>query len=260
MKSKSKKIVGWTTFAVTAIGSVVGGIALIVDNFIAPYQASNDLPLLADGAHLKKGTHRVVIGDQFYDMLTYDTTKEEQSIAINGIKEAYTTLNSYNSKLKFELCTVVDGLEEYGIKKISGISKSDIPLYITEKSIDGHAGVLAETNHDLHILTRELCNSSITYKKEGLFGLWDTSGSEQEMNNPKNSLAYSVTAHESMHLMGIDHISGDSIMNTYMQYKNRDFTESDKKLLDKYNVQFYKAKSYYANTASYTKEEDDLSF
>ena len=239
----------------------IGGGFLLVDGINKHYEKlSGGLPLLVDGAHLKAGTHKVVIGGQFMEMLKYDTTEEDQDLAIRGICKAYENLNQLNSeKLQFKLCTTEDGLEKYGITKVDKIGSNDIPLYITDQIIDGNKNIMALTDWDYNDWTRELKDQSITYQKHYLSGVWKMYDTVEKTLAAENSLAYTITAHESMHVMGFAHYNGEkSLMNTYAKGNNTDFEECDKRMIAKYNKTFYNAVSQYNTT--YVATQPNLKF
>ena len=249
--------------AIAGTGLGFGGAKLAID-LIESNVASKGkgLPLLKAGVHLKEGNHRIVIDDQFYEMLTYETTKEDQDLAINGIAKAYENLNQLNRGIKFELCTTVPELTNYGLTKVDKVGKSDIPLFVTTENLDGSKNVLAHTNWTYNFFNGELKDQSITFRKDALLTVYTTYDAIEETLAPLNTLAYTVTAHESMHLMGFSHIDDkESIMNTYVSlFSPRDFTEYDKQIIDKYNVEFYHTEPIYSNTTTSEKIEDDLAF
>lgn len=255
-------ILRWMGIIVISYGVGIGGSMLVIDGIDRHYEKlTGDLPLLVAGAHLKAGTHRVVIGGQFMNMLKYDTTEENQDLALRGIAKAYENLNDLNSnKLQFKLCTTEDGLEKYGITKIDKIGQNDIPLYITNDFAE-NPNIMAETDWHYDNWTRELKDESITYKKKYLSGVWKAYETMEETLAAENSLAYTITAHESMHLMGFAHYNTeDSLMNTYCSGKNTDFQECDVKMIAKYNEIFYKTKTKYSTTYANTNPSKKLEF
>lgn len=255
-------ILKWMGIIVISGGVGIGGSMLVIDGIDRHYEKlTGDLPLLVDGAHLKAGTHRVVIGGQFMNMLKYDTTEEDQDLALRGIAKAYENLNDLNSeKLQFKLCTTEDGLQKYGITKIDKINKNDIPLYITNDFAE-NPNIMAETDWHYDNWTRELKDQSITYKKKYLSSVWKAYETMEKTLAAENSLAYTITAHESMHLMGFAHYNGEkSLMNTYSTGNNTDFEECDKKMIAKYNETFYNTKTKYSTTYANTKPSKKLEF
>ena len=250
------KYLKYAGITVLATGLGIGAGKLIIDGINRHYEKlTGDLPLVIDGAHLKEGKHRIVIGDQFMTQLKYDTTKEDQDLALRGITKAYENLNDLNSeKLQFELCTTEDGLDKYGITKIKEISKNDIPLYITDNFVE-NPNIMAETKWDINNLTREMKDESITFKKKYLSSVWKTYSTLEKTLAAENSVAYTITAHESMHLMGFAHYNAElSLMNTYAKNANKDFQECDKKMIAKYNETFYNTKTKFKDNS----EKNDL--
>ena len=180
-----------------------------------------------------------------YEELVKDTTKEDQYIAVNGIKKGFENLNKLNSGIKFKLYTTNEGLMEYGIQKIDKFSKTkDIPLYIYDGNIKGVRTTLAATEWNYNSFSYELEKESLTYKKEALFTVWNnfkTNPMENEFDY-LNCLSYRITIHEAGHLEGLAHVDTDeSIMNPYMSILSgvRDFSWIDEKIIDKLNVDFY---------------------
>ncbi len=230
-----------------AIG--IGGMNLTLD-LVDHHHASvaDGLPLLANGVHLKEGEHNVVITEQFDEMLHFGTTEEDEFLVVNAFKEAYTTLNNYNSKVNFNLCTQDENLaEKYDIPKVDSIGKQDIPLYMTTEVLDNNKNVMAHTNWHYELFSHELKDLSITFRKNYLLMVWDELDTIEETLSAHNAAAYTTAVHESMHAMGFAHIDDRaSIMNTYVKPGTpKDVTEYDIYLLDKYNVQFYGAEPTY---------------
>ena len=255
LKNDIKDTLKWLGIFVLSGALGAGGAIFALDRIEDYHRRQGDgLPLLVDGVHMKQGDHNVVITDQFYNMLSYgDTPKEDVDLAIGGIKQAYINLNELNSKINFNLCTTVDEVStNYNIPKIETLQGSDIPLYITTEAIAGNSRVMAETKWAYDAFTYELKDESIVYCKKYLFAVWKEYPTLEETLNPYNSAAYTVTAHESMHLMGFSHIDNkESIMNTYLSTKSpKDFTEYDKQIIDKYNVQFYGAEAQYTEQSN----------
>ena len=258
-------------------GIVGGGIAMgqgigaLVTDLIGgqpkTQQKSDDLHLVAENAHLREGTHKVVLTHNFYNYMSYETTEEQQDMVIDAIKTAYDNLNSYSSNLKFELCTESQYLvEKYDLPRVPSVNKdTQIPLYITQDKIDNTDEILANTEYKIDRDNGRLMRQSVTFRKEYLFGTWSNYGKDGNYDI-KDTFAYYITAHESMHLMGFDHIDKDSIMHTSIDYKYRDFTKFDKKLIAKYNEKFYgaeldksTAKAKLLNTVATYTEEDEMS-
>ena len=202
--------------------------------------------------------------DQFCKLLSYeDTTQEDRDLAINGLKEAYTTLNEYNSKLNFNFCTTnKDFAEQYNIPKVNSIGKRDIPLYLTTDILENNKYVMAKTNWDYNSFTYEMKDLSITIKKDCLFQVWKVYETLEETLTPKNSAAYTIAIHETMHAMGFAHVDpkvAESIMNAYVSYRSpKDLTEFDKQILDKYNVQFYGATPTFVTSEETTTSSSNL--
>ena len=228
----------------------IGGAAVITDAITnANRGKGSDLPLVEEGAHIKAGNHRVVLTSQFCDLLSYNTKEEAQKLVVDSIKLAYNNLNELNSGIKFNLYTTSDNYaDKYNISKIDNYTNEDIPLYLTNDYIAGSKYVAATTNFNIYKVSRELCNQSITFRKDMMLSLWNYSGSLEEILTPKNSWAYTITAHESMHLMGIGHIEENSIMNEKLDKRYKDFTELDKSIIDKFNVEFYGTQSKFVSS------------
>ena len=242
------------------VGAATVGTGLALTDGVDLYYKNKEtgLTMLVDYAHMKKGDHKVVISGQFYDFLTYETPKEDQALAINGIKKACETLNEYTTNLNFDLCTTVDGLEEYGIRKIDSYSnKYDIPLYLTTETLGDNKYVLASTDWDIDHFTRELKNENITYKRDALFTVWQEYDTLEETLAPKNSFAYYITAHELMHAMGFAHVKEkDSIMYPYISLTSpKDLTEKDIQNLTTYCTTFYGAEKTSSPKQSSNKKD-----
>ena len=244
-------------------GAIGGGLGIgwaATDGVDAYYKSQdNGLALLAPHVHLKKGTHRVVISDQFYEMLTFETEKTDQDLAINGIKKAYENLNEHLWGINFELCTTANGLDEYGIKKVDTINKEDLPLYMTTEIIDNNKNVLAKTDWDYNYFGRELKEESITFRKTPLFTVYKIYKTDEETMNPLNTYAYTITTHETLHALGLPHTeSKDSIMYPYISLSSpKDLTEKDIEILKTYCTTFYGEKTA-ENSSSKLEEEITL--
>ena len=259
-----KDLVNLLGIIVIGGGAGIGGTLLAFDAQEKHFaNISQGLPLMKGGIHLKKGKHNVVITDQFYELLTYETPQEDKDLVLNAFKEAYKNLNKYNSKLNFNLCTTVDEVANYyNLPKVSSIGKQDIPLYVTEGVLEGKNGVMAATNWKYDSFTYEMTNLDITFRKKYLLAVNKTYDSLEETMNPYNAIAYTTALHETMHTMGFAHIDDkESIMNTYVSYTSpKDLTEYDIELLDKYNIQFYGAKSILENNSNLTDKESEMEF
>lgn len=268
-KNEVLDILKW--MGIIVIGGVAGagGMYLVMDGIENHYASmSHGIPLFKDGIHMKKGDHKFVITDNFYNLLSYDTPEEDQKMVIDGLKEAYTTLDNYNSQLNFKLATTVDEVaEKYNIPKVDKIGQQDIPLYMTEEVLDGNKYVMAHTDWKYNLFSFEMEKLSITFKKNYALSVWNQYDTIEKTLAPKNTSVYTTAVHESMHAMGLAHIDDhESIMNTYVKYNSpKDLTEYDIEILDKYNVQFYGAEStlktsedYLKTAATYAKAEEEL--
>ena len=262
-KKDVKDILTWLGIAVLG-GSLVAGGTMFVFDAIDSHHAkiSEGLPLLHGGIHLKKGEHKVVITDQFYKLLSYDTPQEDQDLVVNAFKEAYKNLNKYNTGVNFKLCTTSEeASEKFNLPITESFKNDDIKLYATDGIINNNKNVLAATDWDYDFFTYEMKDLSINFKKDKLFSVWKVYDTVEETLSPYNAAAYTVAAHETMHAMGFAHVDDEeSIMNTYVKYKSpKDFTEYDKKIMDKYNVVFYGATATYSENVK-NKTENSLQF
>ena len=209
---------------------------------------SNGIALLEDGAHLKQGNHNFIITDEFYSCLKYED-ELDQKLVMDSFKQVYKTFNYLNSsKLKFTLCTTSDEVsEKYNLPKINSFSRYDVPLYISEDDINNQSQTVGSTSYKVDYFSRELYDESITFKKKYLFAVYSLNGTPEEFLVPTNSLAYTVCAHETMHIMGFAHQSKNSILYPYVPSPYKDFTDRDKALLVKYNQTFYNATPAWVN-------------
>ena len=255
-----KEILIWAGVIVGGGIGGAGGMKLAFDAQESHFaNMSQGLPLLKAGAHIKQGNHNVVITDQFFNVLSYNAPQEDQDFAINGIKESYFTLNKYNSKLNFNLCTTVDQVaKRYDIPKIKSIGKQDIPLYATDGILEGSKYVLAKTDWSLDNFTYQMKKLSITYRADALYAYNMAYSTKEETFNPKNATIYAISLHESMHAMGFAHNNKNrTIMNTYLSLSSpKDLTEYDIEMLDKYNVQFYGASPTIQSNQATTNEDE----
>lgn len=257
---------------IIVIGGVAGagGMYLLTDGIQSHYaNMSQGIPLLVDGVHMKKGDHNFVITDKFsYKLTSFNAPEEDQKMIIDGLKEAYTTLDTYNSQLNFKLATTVDEIaEKYNIPKIDKVGKQDIALYMTNEVLDGNERVMAHTDWSYNPFNYEMKDLSITIRTKYANAVWKTYDTIEETLAPKNTAIYTIAVHESMHAMGFRHIDDEpSIMNTYTNFTSpKDVTDYDIKMMDKYNVQFYGAESTLKISddslkavASYVKTEEEL--
>ena len=247
--SKKGKLKGFFEYfgALTLGGAIgVGGAAALTDGVDAYYRNKTDgLVLLREGAHLKEGTHKVVISDQFYELLTYETTEQDQTLAMNGIKTACNTLNENVKGVQFELCTTVkECAEKYSLKQVESVEQGDITFYLTRDILCNNPNVLGDTVWDIEHFSRELKDLNITFVAKAMFTVWSLFPEDKEVMDPLNSYAYTITVHEMMHAMGFAHQEEkDSIMYAYLSYKSpKDLTEKDKQMLAKYDEVFYNIK------------------
>lgn len=252
------------------VGATVVNKAYMIMDIIRSYHTgkSQGLPLLANDIHLKKGDHNFVITDSFYSELTNSNFSEEsKKMIIDGLKEAYTTLDYYNSQLNFKLATTVDeAAEKYSITKVNKVGKQDIALYMTDKVLKNNENIMANTESQHNPFNYEIENVNITFRTKYANAIWQAYDTIEETLAPKNTVIYTMAVHEGMHAMGFAHIDDhESIMNTYTKENTpRDLTEYDIEMMDKYNVQFYgaestlKASENRLKITKYTKTEEDL--
>ena len=231
----------------TAGGIVLRSDAVLNDN-IKNSNRNNDekLVLLKEGAHLREGNHRVVITDQFYKLLTSDEKMPEKivNVTIDAFKEAYDTLNKYNTGIQFELYTTNKELaEKYNVDYIDYFSNKDIPIYLTEKDINNDSNVAAALNWKFNDEKREMINLDIVFKYDTVLTFRNGDTLEETLTT-KNSYTYSITLHETMHGMGFAHQdTKDTVMYPYTSFDTpKDLTDRDIKMLEKYNEVFYSKK------------------
>ena len=203
---------------------------------------SNGLVLLKNGVHLKEGNHKVIITDQFYELLTYQTKESSQYLAISGLKAAYERLNEVNTGVQFDLCTTDKELsKKYSIEYTESFdTKNDIPLYLTEEAINNDITVLAKAVTSENFVTRETYNNSIIFKKDTIFSTWIYYPNPHQTNAPKNTSIYSIAMHETLHLMGFAHTDNEySLLYPEATCDNIDLSKEDIKMIAKYNEVFY---------------------
>ena len=234
--------------ALVDVGVISGVVVDIVNS-----KKGNDIGLLTSGAHLKEGNHNFIITDQFYDSIK-DEEKSDQNLIIDSFKQAYKTLNELNSeKIRFTLCTTSsDASREFNLPLISSYSKYDVPLYVENGIIDGNKLTSGATRYETEMYTYYMKNESIIFKKGSLLGVYSVFVEPEEFYSYKNSYAYTICAHETMHVMGFKHRDKDSILYPYIPSPYRDFTDYDKKLLVEYNKTFYNALPEYAKKSQQT--------
>ena len=127
-------------------GLGIGGTKLTFDLIDSHHKNKTaGLPLTKPGAHIKEGTHRVVITDNFWQAIINET-EEAKQLVLNGVSKAYEDLNRLNTKLNFELCTTEDALEKYNIKKIDELKGDEIMLNVTQDIINNNKLVSAITD------------------------------------------------------------------------------------------------------------------
>ena len=211
------------------------------------------LNLMPGDFHMKKGNHRVVITNQFWEAYIPDASEVDKKITVNGMKKAYKDLNDACSGISFELCTTEDEPTKFGIPKIDKVKKNDIPLYV-EDLIDNNKYVLGNAHcENINPFTFEIGKLDITYKKEILDAVY----SEKYLNVPHNAVIYDIAVHETMHCMGFAHnedkdsvmykqISGYKFDYSFLKDPNYTCLSADDKIaLDKYCVEFYGAEPKY---------------
>lgn len=243
---------------IVVLGGVAGsgGMWLVLDAQENHFKnMGNGLCLLKDGVHMKQGEHNYVITDQFYEYLTYDTTPEQQDLAINCLKEGCKTMDKNNSCLDFNLCTTNDvASKKYNIQKIDKAGKQDIPLYITDKVLENNEHVMAKTDWSYDSFNFQMKDLSITFRKKFMFSVYNLKDSVKETLDVKNCVLYTTFVHEAKHTKGEAHneicyVDENnrkiplSIMYPYTgNYTMKDETRYDIEMDDRYNVQFYNAK------------------
>ena len=223
---------------------------------------SDGLVLLKDGAHLKQGMHKVVISDQFYELLTFKTKEVSQKLVINGIKTAYDRLNEVNTGIQFELCTTVPKIaQDYSIKQVENFDlKNDILLYMTDKYIDDRKDVLAKVDCKTDFFTRERTNGSIIFKKDSIFSVWKYYDDSKQTLAPQNTCVYTLTLHETLHYMGFAHQDDkNSIMYPHASYENTDLNSEMIEMIQKYNYVNYETNQIIQNQSN-TEQTDGLTF
>ena len=246
------------------------GIAIVglvkFDNLNDCYKDTvNGIDLIAKGAHLKKGVSRVIITDQFYEIMSYENKIGAQRFIMGGIIAAYDRLNEVNTGVQFELCTTVPKVaEDYSIKQIDEIdTKYDILLLMPkELYIDDDKNILGQANHGIDKSSRELINQTITFRRNRLqLHLKRYKEDPEKDSDPKNSYAYSITLHETLHAMGFAHTEDkNSIIYPYCGYENRDLSQDDIEMIEKYNFVFYGKSKKTQNEKENEKAEEYLTF
>ena len=224
---------------------------------------SDGLVLLKNGVHLKEGNHKVVITDQFYELLTYQTKESSQYLAISGLKAAYERLNEVNTGVQFELCTTVKELsKKYSVGYTESFDvKNDIPLYLTEEAINNNITVLAKAVTSENFITRETYNNSIIFKKDTIFSTWIYYPNPHQTNAPKNTSIYSIAMHETLHIMGFAHTDNEcSLMYPEATCDNIDLSKEDIEMIARYNEIFYGKKQKEQNKIENDKAEEYLIF
>ena len=231
-------------------GGLTLGIAgpTVIENIqdsTSPYaKLGAGIPLERKGLHMREGEHNVIITDGFYDALdkSYEIRRD---LTIESIKEAYKVLNQYNSGLKFNLVTTNDELSKnYDIPKfVDGGAVDDIYIYGTNEKI-GNGNVVGQAHWDYDKKTYETKDLKIIFKLNSLYSIWKSYGSLEKTFTPRNWQVYSCVLHETMHEMGLAHITNrESVLNPKLTIP--DLNEEDIKLLDKYNMQFYNKPSMF---------------
>ena len=255
LKGVLKKI-GFGALSIVVLADIGMLVAVGVDS--ANGKKGADIGLLVGGVHLKEGNHNFVITDQFYDLLKYEDEKDKK-LVMDSFKLAYNNFNYLNSnKLHFTLCTTnSEASKEFNLPLISSYSKYDVPLYIHDGDIQGNKLTAGATTFDVENVTRYLKNETITFKKSSLLGVYKMFGSEEEVYDISNAFAYTICAHETMHVMGFEHRSKDSILYPYIPSPYKDFTELDKNLLIKYNQEFYGATPDYVKNQEEKPEQEE---
>lgn len=269
-----KKIGPLTWLGIITLGGILGGggtLLLFDINAANHAKMGEGLSLFVPGVHIGKGEHYVVATDQFYKVVSAGTPEETQKFIFDSLKYTYNHFNKYNSCVSFTFCTTSDEVAtKFGVKKIEKYGKGDIPLYATEDIISNNNYVMAKTDWKYNILSYEMEDLSITFRKKYLEAVWKEYPTLEETLNPHNSAVYTIAIHETMHTMGFAHVDGcESIMNAYVSSKSpKDLTNYDIAVLDKYNVQFYGAiptytepelKTYTANKIKLNENAKDMS-
>lgn len=198
-----------------------------------------EMPLISEGVHMKKGSHNYVITEQFYRLFTDDVLAQNQKMAINAFKEAYSNLDKYTKSLSFNLCTTVDELaSKYDIQKVDSVGEQDIALYI----IDDDNVALAKASVSYDSKSKEMKELSITFRKETVFSVWAFYNNMSQLQDPYNTVAYTNAIRTGMETMGFAYFNDNqSVMNDLNDDSPKDFTQFDLDLLEKYEKVFFEA-------------------
>ncbi|HAJ77631.1 MAG TPA: hypothetical protein DCO89_00990 [Clostridiales bacterium] len=212
------------------------------------------------GNHLRAGEHKVVFTEQFWDVVKKDTEEYNFKMAINGINEAFNTLNELNSGINFKVCTNCDYFVDYGFEKVDDINQHDIILKASNGYLKSSTnGVAVGLCKSITLpISGENVNCVISFCKDSLFTYWDDGTEEIDYMNvpPKNTVAYSLALHEAMHAMGFNHNDFiDSVMYPCIDFNHKDLGVLDKKLIDAYNVRYYGAESKYKHNEALTNSK-----
>lgn len=196
-----------------------------------------EMPLISEGVHMKKGSHNYVITEQFYRLFTDDVLAQNQKMAINAFKEAYSNLDKYTKSLSFNLCTTVDEVaSKYDIQKVDSVGEQDIALYI----VDDNNAALAKASISYDSKSKQMKELSITFRKETVFSVWALYNNMSQLQDPYNTVAYTNAIRTGMETMGFAYFNDNqSVMNDLNDDSPKDFTQFDLDLLEKYEKVFY---------------------
>lgn len=255
--------------AIIASPVFICGVANVGNNIYKGRGLNQTIP----GNHLRAGEHKVVFTEEFWNIVKKNTPEYNFKMAINGINEAFNTLNEINSGISFKVCTNCDYFVDYGFEKVDNFTKHDILLKAYDEVIpSAHSQELNRAGYCESItlpVSGENVNCIISFSKDSLFKYWDDETHQIDFKNvpPKNTVAYSLTLHEAMHAMGFQHNDFmDSVMYPCINIEHNGLGVVDKKLIDAYNVRFYGSESKYkynealTNTkylSTYTPEDDE---
>ncbi len=191
------------------------------------------LPLVAEGVHMKKGTHNYVIDDIFYSLIQRDIRKE---MVVNAFKEVCSNLNKYTTSLEFNLLTTVSEVaDSYGVPKIDSIGEEDVVFTFGPSLEETKATYSYDKN------TKETKDIGISFYEKEVLSLWKFYNKTSELYNPYNTVIYTLTMRLTLETMGFVYFENEkSIMNDIeVDEPITDLTEYDIGLLSKYCTKFY---------------------
>ena len=217
--------------------------------------------LLAKDIHLKKGTHKVVVCENFYDVLSVRDEKSKQYVFKN-IKAAYDRLNEVNTGVQFELCTTSYTVaDNYDLKYVDYVDvNSDIVLDMIAGKFEENPKAAAIAHCDWDEKTRELKDLKITLRLKWVNAKWVIKSDEEKHYAVDNSYIYSVILHEALHTMGFAHQDDENSIMYYKTKQAHDFSPEDLEMINKYNEVFYGTKQNIATYSQKQEEPEELTF